>query len=283
MEERAGTYYLESVEQLRAIADALRIRILEALQDQPRTVTQIADLLGLPANKVHYHVRELERVGLLILAETRERGGILEKYYRPVAESIQVPKELLARGSPDENIAAFAEILQHISDGALQAIRRKLAADPGGEQRISLSLDTPWLTNEELDRITGQLAALLKAYAQPRGLPGERQRTITLIAHDAAGPRPADDSPIRQSIPRPEPAARPTRALGVLAYNRADLERLVERHEQLDIAMTGVIIFAGNIPPELADQAIRRVRCRGKIIAPPALQDVLERKGATIA
>lgn len=33
----------------------------------------------LARSDAHYHVRELERVGLVQLVETREKGGILEK------------------------------------------------------------------------------------------------------------------------------------------------------------------------------------------------------------
>jgi hypothetical protein len=39
---------------------------------------------------------ELDRVGLLKLVETREKGGILEKYYQPVAHEIGVNKALLS-------------------------------------------------------------------------------------------------------------------------------------------------------------------------------------------
>jgi len=73
-------YEIENIEQLRAIADVLRLRIIDILQKQPMTVTQLGEVLGLAPAKVHYHVRELERVGLLRLVETREKGGILEKY-----------------------------------------------------------------------------------------------------------------------------------------------------------------------------------------------------------
>ena len=56
-------YEIETIEQLRAIADMRRARILELLRDQPMTVTQLGELMGEAPAKIHYHVRELERVG----------------------------------------------------------------------------------------------------------------------------------------------------------------------------------------------------------------------------
>ena len=69
------SYEIENIEQLRAIADMLRLRIFEMLQQKPMTVTQLGEELGEAPAKVHYHVRELEKVGLLRLVETCEKGG----------------------------------------------------------------------------------------------------------------------------------------------------------------------------------------------------------------
>ena len=52
-------YELETLEQLRAIADELRTRIAEALTHRAMTVTQLGELLGQAPAKIHYHVREL--------------------------------------------------------------------------------------------------------------------------------------------------------------------------------------------------------------------------------
>ncbi len=75
----------------------LRLRIIDLLQGHPMTVTQLGEIMGMAPAKVHYHVRELERVGLLQLVETREKGGILEKYYQPIAKDISVSRNLLRR------------------------------------------------------------------------------------------------------------------------------------------------------------------------------------------
>src|SRR6266704_3869893 len=119
-------YEIETNEQLRAIADMRRARILELLRDRPMTVTQLGELMGEGPAKIHYHVRELERVGLLRLVETREKGGILEKYYQPVAKNISVSKTLFMTAPPDESLAATSSWLDQVKDGFQRAFRSAL-------------------------------------------------------------------------------------------------------------------------------------------------------------
>src|SRR5690242_7939413 len=119
------SYEIENIEQLRAIADMLRLRIFEVLQQRPMTVTQLGEELGEAPAKMHYHVRELEKVGLLRLVETREKGGILEKYYQPIAREISVEKSLLF-APPDEALAMVGALLNQMKDGFQGAFREAL-------------------------------------------------------------------------------------------------------------------------------------------------------------
>ena len=73
-------YYLETIEQLQVLADPLRYRIA-ILLGEPRTGAQIGRLLGLPRPKVHYHLKLLEKAGLIKLHSLDSSLGITEKYY----------------------------------------------------------------------------------------------------------------------------------------------------------------------------------------------------------
>ncbi|MFZ5942775.1 MAG: ArsR/SmtB family transcription factor [Bacillota bacterium] len=81
---------LEDLEKIKAIADPLRVKVLEILIQRQATVKQVADSLGQSSAKMHYHVKELEKQKLIRLVETMEKGGILEKYYRAVAKSYKL-------------------------------------------------------------------------------------------------------------------------------------------------------------------------------------------------
>jgi DNA-binding transcriptional ArsR family regulator len=71
-----------TLEQHKLLASAIRIRILHMLAQEARTAKQVADLLGQSPGNVHYHIQRLHDGGLIELVETREVGGIVEKYYK---------------------------------------------------------------------------------------------------------------------------------------------------------------------------------------------------------
>lgn len=85
---------LNDLEKVKAISDPLRIQILQHLIKQRFTAKQIADLVQQSSSKVHYHVKELEKQGLITLVSTVEKGGILEKYYRAVAKNYYIDQTL---------------------------------------------------------------------------------------------------------------------------------------------------------------------------------------------
>lgn len=83
---------LSTIEQVKAISDPYKIRILKTMGDinKPATVKQIADCLAqVPAN-VYYHVKKMEKLGILELIYTKEINGIIAKYYSTTAENFEV-------------------------------------------------------------------------------------------------------------------------------------------------------------------------------------------------
>lgn len=77
---------LRELEQVRAIADPLRIRILNVLCEKTMTTKQVAEYLGENINKLYHHVETLESAGLIKMVETKRNRGTLEKYFQAVAK-----------------------------------------------------------------------------------------------------------------------------------------------------------------------------------------------------
>ena len=65
---------------VKALAHPLRIHILRILQDRTASPRELADELGAKLPNVSYHVRFLERLGVLELVETQPRRGALEHF-----------------------------------------------------------------------------------------------------------------------------------------------------------------------------------------------------------
>jgi DNA-binding transcriptional ArsR family regulator len=68
----------------KALADPLRIRLLEALSERPRSARELAECAGLPADRLYYHLGQLEHTGLIEVAEYRRVArGKVERVYAP--------------------------------------------------------------------------------------------------------------------------------------------------------------------------------------------------------
>ena len=263
---------LTTLDQVRTMADPLRVRIMERLVREPMTVKMLGTDLGEAPAKVHYHVRELERIGVIRLVETREKGGVLEKYYRAVARDFTITKDVLYNSKPDELSAVVDEVL-HVAERGLSAALSHYHEHPSRNEPLTISNETVWATALEFRALVTKLSEMIRFYQAPRHIDGETEWTINVIAHLTV--------PEHQS--KAEPASPPRRSyqfyFGAVSLDRADLDKLVAEGSVLDLTVVGVCTFADNVTPDLAERAIARVRIYGRLHASPAVRLVLDGKG----
>jgi DNA-binding transcriptional ArsR family regulator len=69
---------------VKGLAHPLRIHILRVLQERVASPSEIAARSDASLGTISYHVRYLERVGLIELTSTKARRGAVEHYYRAV-------------------------------------------------------------------------------------------------------------------------------------------------------------------------------------------------------
>src|SRR3954453_15275690 len=109
-----------NVAEMRALAHPLRLRMMELFAEQPRTTKQVADLLGQPPTRLYHHVAALERAGLLVLKETRQNRGAVEKWYAGVAKQYQAIDEKQSKNKPSR--AARRALAATVLDQAKQEL-----------------------------------------------------------------------------------------------------------------------------------------------------------------
>src|SRR6476469_568577 len=83
-----------------SLLDPVRTRLLEALVE-PASATMLASRLGLPRQLVNYHLRTLERHGLVELVEERRKGNVMERVLRASASSYVISPAALMPLQPD--------------------------------------------------------------------------------------------------------------------------------------------------------------------------------------
>lgn len=86
---------IETYDQLKALGDPLRSEIMMQLVMQPYTVQQLSELLNIPRGQIHYHLKNLEKNGLVQLVKTEEKNGILQKFYQAKARDFAISEKLL--------------------------------------------------------------------------------------------------------------------------------------------------------------------------------------------
>ncbi len=109
--------------------DPMRSRLLAELAE-PASAATLAARVGLPRQKVNYHLRTLEAQGLVELAEERRRGGITERVLRATAATYVISPAALGESAVDPERAA-----DRFSAGYLVALAGRVVAEVGGLSR----------------------------------------------------------------------------------------------------------------------------------------------------
>ncbi|MEM8618447.1 MAG: helix-turn-helix domain-containing protein [Actinomycetota bacterium] len=193
---------IDDVDAARIVLDPSRSDVLSALQ-QPGSATTVAEQLGTSRQRANYHVRALERCGLLRLVEERPRRGVRERMLVATARSYILSPTLLGRQAADPAridrlssryaIAVAARIVRELST----LVRR---AETAGQPLASLTLDADVRFATAADRAAfttdlsdavNELVARYHDTTAPRG----RWHRLAVFAHPTPNnPTPTDPS-----------------------------------------------------------------------------------------
>lgn len=140
----------------------MRRQILSVLLE-PGSASTVARQLGLPRQKVNYHLRELEKAGLLEEIEQRRNGNCMERIVRAKASHYLVHPELLGMsGDPDAVADRFSSA--YLIAVAAQTIRDVAAAQELAEKQnkrvatFSLQADVRFRSAAERHAFTEELS-----------------------------------------------------------------------------------------------------------------------------
>src|SRR5258708_38450850 len=99
MPDLPPTFTITTEQQLKALGDATRTRILSIIQNQPATAKQIADNLGATPGTIGHHLQGLEQAGRAAVGVRRVCGGVTANYNKHTAPTsgLGPPEVLVAR------------------------------------------------------------------------------------------------------------------------------------------------------------------------------------------
>jgi DNA-binding transcriptional ArsR family regulator len=175
---QARVHVVDAPQQLQALAHPLRLQLLAALRT-PTSAAGAAREIGASRQNVNYHLKELERAGLVTKVGERRTGGFVEGLYETVASSIVVSPR--AAWSDPRRLGALRD---QLSLENLVVIGERLGRDAAalldraafdGDQIASVAVDTEVHFASEAARadfLREYLAAvgpLLRKYGRRKG------------------------------------------------------------------------------------------------------------------
>ncbi|RUS48001.1 helix-turn-helix domain-containing protein [Cohnella sp. AR92] len=86
----ADVYRLENPEQALALLNPMRAEILQLLAE-PASASELGRQMNEKAQKLNYHLKSLEKVGLIRRCGSRQVKNLIEVLYRAVARSYVIP------------------------------------------------------------------------------------------------------------------------------------------------------------------------------------------------
>src|SRR5919198_2328113 len=151
--------------------DPVRARLLAELAE-PRSATMLAARIGLTRQKVNYHLRALERHGLIQLVEERKKGNVTERVLRAAAASFVISPLALATVQPDPSrapdrlsarwlLAVAARLVRDVGElitGAAQAHQRLATFTLDGEVRFASAADRAAFAEELTNAVSALIA-----------------------------------------------------------------------------------------------------------------------------
>jgi DNA-binding transcriptional ArsR family regulator len=148
----------------KALADPLRIRLVEALWETPRSVAELAECLSLPADRLYYHLGQLERAGLIEVVEYRRLPrGKVERIYAPA--QIEPPADA---ADAEEMVAFLGSVLEATRADIAAAYRAK---QEGRRREVDLHRGAVQLTEHALGELRGRIEELVRTYTGPLDQP----------------------------------------------------------------------------------------------------------------
>jgi DNA-binding transcriptional ArsR family regulator len=199
-------------------------RELLAQLAEPDSAAGLARRLGLPRQRLNYHLRELEREGLVECVEERRKGNCTERLLRATARSYVISPEALGLlgATPDSArdrfsagflVASAAQTLRDVAsleERARQQNKRLSTFTLESEIRFASAAARAAFAEE----LTQTLAALVARYHDDGAPAGRRFRMLTVV-HPAVPVTDASHSSMKESIwstPSPPPTGKRARS-----------------------------------------------------------------------
>jgi DNA-binding transcriptional ArsR family regulator len=166
---------------IRALAHPARMAVIEELYSgRELTATECAEIAGLSPSAMSYHLRSLERAGIVVRAESA--GDARERPWRAAGAYLQV-RGGTGPGGLAASAALSSTVLGRTIEGFEAWLERRPTESPEWREHGGTSSGQVWLTADEARQLHQQFLDVTDRYR-----------------HRQAGDRPADARRVRFAL-----------------------------------------------------------------------------------
>ena len=149
-------------EQLRALGDDLRARLVVLLRERAQSTTELAEQVGLAKGTVGHHLKVLEKAGLIKVVRTRKVRAVTERYYGRTA------RLFLFKSSDD----ADGEGVRDVAAASLRTVAEEMLPSVDDE-RTSFAVLRARLSEDDAHRFAKRLNRLQREFVAADSPEGE--------------------------------------------------------------------------------------------------------------
>ena len=181
---------------IRALAHPARLAVIDELYSgRELTATECAEIAGLSPSAMSYHLRSLEKVGIVERAESSGDGR--ERPWRAAGSYLQVDSATGGAGELAASAALGSTVLRRTVELFDSYLARRSGEPPEWRDAAEASYGQMWLTAAEAKQISTEWIALVEKYRGRKdkaNRPADARRMrMAVMLFPSDPPEPASD------------------------------------------------------------------------------------------
>ncbi len=169
-----------SVDQIKVLSNASRLQIMALLLEEEKTISELAEEIGITPQTTHHHVHQLLDAGLIHVSREETLGNIVKRYYDVEEEwlnSSKVWDDLTIEEKKNYKIAALGTI-KGMANRGIRYIQDKERID----QEVGwVSFKKISFTEENMDKVDEIFKETIKKLDELDDKKDEDEEEITML------------------------------------------------------------------------------------------------------
>jgi DNA-binding transcriptional ArsR family regulator len=168
---------------LRALAHPARLMVVDELyQGTERTASELAEITDLSASAMSYHLRALQKWGIVERAEEREDGR--ERPWRAAGRSLSWGSDMSLAATAAQDVIAGG-YLEQLREAFRRWSLEEAKEGAAWREVAGLGRSFLWLTEEEAEAFSSELSATIQKHVEDRDAvehPEGTRRVLCMVA-----------------------------------------------------------------------------------------------------